>query len=253
MSLRGSTIHSKNCAYMYYIAMYYISYIFFSEMKLNLDSVVFPDGTSITRGYEDFIAMTVTISNVDPTYDVPVYSGQNFNITSLCSDGSSRKRRSVLVDDYSGDSSAPGDETIHRVKRSTMEVGPFIAKDDDGSLGSGVVRGESISLNLTMGILLPRDTCASLTEICFSVEPATGGSYSLAPGDSHIQCLDLNVLKNCEGENCYDCDILTHWGRDKMADISHTTFSNGFSWMKMCKFRLRFHWNVFPGVQLTMF
>ena len=30
---------------------------------------------------------------------------------------------------------------------------------------------------------------------------------------------------------------LTHWGWDKMADISQTTFSNAFSWMKMCKFR----------------
>ena len=26
---------------------------------------------------------------------------------------------------------------------------------------------------------------------------------------------------------------LTHWGRDKMAAIFRTTFSNGFSWMKM--------------------
>ena len=34
--------------------------------------------------------------------------------------------------------------------------------------------------------------------------------------------------------------ILTRWGRDKMAAIFQTTFSNAFSWMKMCKFRLRF-------------
>ena len=27
--------------------------------------------------------------------------------------------------------------------------------------------------------------------------------------------------------------LLTHWGRDKMAAISQTTFSNAFSWMKM--------------------
>ena len=26
---------------------------------------------------------------------------------------------------------------------------------------------------------------------------------------------------------------LTHWGRDKMAAIFQTTFSNAFSWMKM--------------------
>ena len=44
---------------------------------------------------------------------------------------------------------------------------------------------------------------------------------------------------------------LTHWGRDKMAAIFQTTFSNAFPWMKMCEFRLRFHWILFPMVQLT--
>ena len=41
--------------------------------------------------------------------------------------------------------------------------------------------------------------------------------------------------------------------RDKMADISQTTFWNAFSWMKICKFRLRFHWRLFLRVQLTIF
>ena len=34
---------------------------------------------------------------------------------------------------------------------------------------------------------------------------------------------------------------LTHWGRDKMAAIFQTTFSNVFSWMKMYEFQLKFH------------
>ena len=42
--------------------------------------------------------------------------------------------------------------------------------------------------------------------------------------------------------------VLTHWGRDKMAAISQTTFSNAFSWMKMSKFRLKFHWILFLRV-----
>ena len=41
---------------------------------------------------------------------------------------------------------------------------------------------------------------------------------------------------------------LTYWGRNKMAAISQTMFSNAFSWMKMCEFRLRFHWSLFPRV-----
>ena len=32
---------------------------------------------------------------------------------------------------------------------------------------------------------------------------------------------------------------------------SQTTFSYPFSWMKMHKFRLRFHWSLFPRVQNT--
>ena len=50
-----------------------------------------------------------------------------------------------------------------------------------------------------------------------------------------------------------DIYILTHWGRDKMAAIFQTRFSNVFSWMKMFKSRLRFHWSLFPRVQLTIF
>ena len=46
---------------------------------------------------------------------------------------------------------------------------------------------------------------------------------------------------------------LTHWGRAKMAAIFQTTFSNGFSWMKMYQFRLIFHSSLFSMFQLTIF
>ena len=48
-------------------------------------------------------------------------------------------------------------------------------------------------------------------------------------------------------------DELTHWGRDKMADIFQTIFSNAFSWRKMLEFRSIFHWSLFLRVQLTIF
>ena len=38
-----------------------------------------------------------------------------------------------------------------------------------------------------------------------------------------------------------------------MDAISQTTFSNAFSWMKMHQFRLRFHWSLFPRIQLAIF
>ena len=46
--------------------------------------------------------------------------------------------------------------------------------------------------------------------------------------------------------------ILTHSGRDKMAAIFQTTFSNAFSWMKMYQFRSKFHWSLFRRVRLTI-
>ena len=44
---------------------------------------------------------------------------------------------------------------------------------------------------------------------------------------------------------------LTHWGRDKMATISQTHFSNTFWWMKTYEFRLIFHWSLFLRVKLS--
>ena len=49
------------------------------------------------------------------------------------------------------------------------------------------------------------------------------------------------------------CPWLTHWGRDKMAAIFQTTFSNVFSWIKMYELRLTFHLSLFLEVQLTRF
>ena len=46
---------------------------------------------------------------------------------------------------------------------------------------------------------------------------------------------------------------LTHWGRDKMVNISQTTFPNVFSSMKMFEFQLKFHWSLFLRVQLKKF
>ena len=40
---------------------------------------------------------------------------------------------------------------------------------------------------------------------------------------------------------------LTQWGRDKMAAIFQTTFSNSFTWMKMHEFQIRFYWRLSQG------
>ena len=46
--------------------------------------------------------------------------------------------------------------------------------------------------------------------------------------------------------------LLTHWGREKMAAISQTIFSNAFSWVELFDFPLKFHWSLFPRFQLTI-
>ena len=51
---------------------------------------------------------------------------------------------------------------------------------------------------------------------------------------------------------CIHHHASTHWGWDKMATISQTTFSNTFSWMKIYKFRFEFHWHLFLIIQLTI-
>ena len=56
----------------------------------------------------------------------------------------------------------------------------------------------------------------------------------------------IRWLRHTEGK-------LIHWGRDNMAVISQTTFSNAFSWMKIYEFWLIFHWSLFPRGQLTIF
>ena len=51
-----------------------------------------------------------------------------------------------------------------------------------------------------------------------------------------------------------DCMETTAWQIE--AETKWTilqTFSNAFSWMKMYEFRLRFHWNLFPGFELTTY
>ena len=59
-------------------------------------------------------------------------------------------------------------------------------------------------------------------------------------------------IKCFGGENLCKQRLLTYWG-DKMAAIFQTTFSNGFSWMKIYEFWLTFHWSLFLWVQLTIF
>ena len=63
----------------------------------------------------------------------------------------------------------------------------------------------------------------------------------------------INVWTLCTYNWLSDITQLTHWGGNKMATTLQTTFLNVFSWMKIYKFCLGFHWSLFPRVKSTIF
>ena len=76
---------------------------------------------------------------------------------------------------------------------------------------------------------------------CFCINESSGQLY--------VGALEQSQWLIYQGYN----DALTHWGRDKMAAILQTTFSNAVSWMKVYEFRLIFHWGLFLRFKLTIF
>ena len=52
---------------------------------------------------------------------------------------------------------------------------------------------------------------------------------------------DSSLVSNRQQAISSTNEELTHWGWDKMANISQTTFWNACSWMKIYEFRLTFH------------
>ena len=83
------------------------------------------------------------------------------------------------------------------------------------------------------------------THICVTRPQWVKGSISL----TYLLC----VLHICNIAFQRYFRRLTHWGRDKLAAASQTTFSNAFSWVKMYEFWLKFHWSLFLGDQSIIF
>ena len=65
----------------------------------------------------------------------------------------------------------------------------------------------------------------------------------------------MHLLAGTANDIWYKRDMLklTHWGRTKWPPFSQTNISTDFFRMKMFEFRLRFHWNLFPRPQITIF
>ena len=97
-------------------------------------------------------------------------------------------------------------------------------------------------------ILLDVSNCACLQRIVLF---AGRGSSSAHPKSTDIKANE--IYRQVSNIKSPKSQLLTHWGRDKMAAIFQTTFSHAFSWMKMNDIRLKFHWNLFLMFQLTIF
>ena len=55
----------------------------------------------------------------------------------------------------------------------------------------------------------------------------------------------LNGIEKLKTEYDIITPLLTHWGRDKMARILQMTFSDAYSWVKMCIICLKVHLSLF--------
>ena len=87
------------------------------------------------------------------------------------------------------------------------------------------------------------------TVLCWHLRKSRQTFSTITPVSSR----SANVLEILWDSLWRNIIFLTHWGRDIMAGIFQTTFLEAFSWKKMYKFRLGFHWCLFRRVQLTMF
>ena len=61
----------------------------------------------------------------------------------------------------------------------------------------------------------------------------------------------VNVYVHSHNKRKFEWMLNTLRSRKKWPPFFQTTLSNAFSWLKMYEFRLRFHWSLFPRVQLT--
>ena len=118
------------------------------------------------------------------------------------------------------------------------------------------VNGDACALPFTYkGITYSNCTTVDHPRLWCSIDSIYNGrwaecaSYECNPITTTPSPGVTNAQQLCSKQQTF----LTHWGRDKMAAIFQTTFSNVFSWMKMYEFRLRFHLCLCLRVQLTIF
>ena len=90
-------------------------------------------------------------------------------------------------------------------------------------------------------------SCLSITILHWRSPPI---SRLLSP---KVLLIPYSLFYVCSVMDSFCIYRLTHWGQEKVAAILQTTFWTSFPWLKMDGFCLRFHWNMFLGLELTVF
>ena len=114
-----------------------------------------------------------------------------------------------------------------------------------------IVHSSLVHWNENVVILTKFSSLAALEVVILTTFSAASDENFIKMKTFPFQCVSVLGMSAC-----YNKYHLTHWGRDKMADISQTTFSNAFSWMKTYEIplsMLRFHWILLLWVELTAF
>ena len=82
---------------------------------------------------------------------------------------------------------------------------------------------------------------------CFHFIHKTGSEYLKYTLSKYPEIHFLHLPVHTQPNNYSKQRPLNTLRPRQMAAIFQTTFWNGFSWMKMFEYRLKFHWSFFPG------
>ena len=95
-------------------------------------------------------------------------------------------------------------------------------------------------------------TCVTHVPWCMSESLIRGGGEKVPGIPGACASAISRIWQEAHGI-MFGFNELTHWGWDEIAAILQTTFSNAFSWMKICGFHLWSHWSLFLKFELTIF
>ena len=91
--------------------------------------------------------------------------------------------------------------------------------------------------------------CKFRHEISYEMSHEIRNFYVISYLFPHDISYDGFSVAGSAQSSCLNYKLISPW--TKWPTFLQTTFSNGFSWMKMVAFWFKFNWNLFPRVQLT--